>query len=189
MKPVRPAGEPMVKRYYVRACIDAARELWGQGGVDDIGSRMPERERAEIFVERLPEWVPIRVLVAWNFAVWEGPARRNKAAYFPWLRLTTDLSFGRVKKLFISMASPEKFLTKASELWDADHIGGSLEGCVDGKGGTFLLRDHPYTETPQARAGIAEMLRYILELTRAKGVTETHSLVAPGVLEIKVRWR
>ena len=52
-----------------------------------------------------------------------------------------------------------------------------------------MLRQHPYTETPQGRAGIAEMLRYILELSRAKGVTETHSLVAPGVLEIKVRWR
>ena len=55
--------------------------------------------------------------------------------------------------------------------------------------GRIVLRDHPYTETPQARAGYAEMVRYVIELTRAKDVTETHSLLAPGVLEIKVRWK
>ena len=186
---VRPAGEPMVKRFYVRAGIDAARDLWGQEGLDDVRSRMPETERDEFFAERLPEWVSIRSMIAFNFALWEGPANRNKARYFPWVRLTTDLSFGRVKRLFLSMASPEKVVIKASELWSADQTGGTFEGVLEGKGGRLVLRDHPYTETPQARAGYAEMVRYIIELTRAEGVTETHSLVAPGVLEIRVRWR
>jgi hypothetical protein len=189
MKPVRPAGEPMLKRYYVRAAIDAARDLWGQEGVDDIRSRMAEPERDEFLAERLPEWISIRAMIAWNFALWEGPARRSKILYFPWLRLMTDLSFGRVKKLFLSMASPEKVIRSANELWKENHTAGELEAEVDGKEGRFVLRQHPYTETPQGRAGIAEMLRYILELSRAKGVTETHSLVASGVLEIKVRWR
>jgi hypothetical protein len=37
---MRAAAEPMMKRYYVRASIDAARDLWGTVGVDDVRARM-----------------------------------------------------------------------------------------------------------------------------------------------------
>jgi hypothetical protein len=127
-------------------------------------------------------------MIAFNFALWEGPADRQRAHYFPWVRRTTDLSFGRVKRLFLSMATPEKVLRSAAALWRADQNTGTQEGTADGKTGRILLRDHPYCDTPQARAGYAEMVRYVVELTRAKNVTETHAAVAPRGLEIKLRW-
>jgi hypothetical protein len=183
------ADEPRQKRYYFRAAVDAAREIWGEQGVQDAAGRMPARERAEFFAEPLPEWAPTRAMIAFNFALWEGPVRRDKPIYFSWLRRTTDLSFGRVKKLFLSMATPEKLITSAGSIWKGDHTSGTLDGMVHGKTGTLVLRHHPYTETPQARAAIAEMLRYAVELTRAKGATATCALIAPAALQIKIRWR
>jgi hypothetical protein len=181
--------ESLQKRYYFRAALDAARQLWGDPGVQDARARMPERERAEFFADPLPEWCPTRAMIAWNFALWEGPARRDKARYFPWVHRTTDLSFGRVKKLFLSMATPEKIITSAGELWRADQSSGALDGLVHGNCGTLVLRDHPYTETPQGRTAITEMLRYIVELSRARSPTATHALVSPGVLQMKIRWK
>jgi hypothetical protein len=186
---VAESGEPKLKRFYVAAMLDAAREIWGEDGVHDVARRMPEREREEILAPQLPPWVPERVLIAWNFALWEGPANRSRQAYVPWLKRTTDLSFGIVKRLFLSLASPERFFADAHGLWKADHTHGTLEGRIDGKRGVLVLRDHPYTETPQARAALAEMLRYIVELTRAKDVTETHGLSPKGTLEVKLAWR
>src|SRR5579872_4152667 len=121
-----------MKRYYLRAGIDAARTLWGEGGLDDVRARMPEPERDEFFAERPPDWITTRSMIAFNFALWEGPAARNKARYFPWVRLTTDLSFGRVKKLFLSMASPEKLVLSSGDLWKAEQTAGTLEGSVAG---------------------------------------------------------
>jgi hypothetical protein len=60
---------------------------------------------------------------------------------------------------------------------------------VHGNCGTLVLRDHPYTETPQGRTAITEMLRYIVELSRARSPTATHALVSPGVLQMKIRWK
>jgi len=178
-----------MKRYYFRAAVDATRATWGEAGVKDAATRMPARERDEFFAEPLPEWAPTRAMIAWNFALWEGPVRRDKPVYFSWVRRMTDLSFGRVKKLFLSMATPEKLIASAGELWNAEQTTGTLDGLVHGKTGTLVLRHHPYTETPQARAGISEMMRYSVELTRAKGATSTHALIAPGALQIKIRWR
>ncbi len=183
------AVESLQKRYYFRAAIDATRDLWGDDGLADVAARMPARERAEFFAEPLPEWSPTRAMIAFNFALWEGPAGRDKPLYFTWVRRVTDLSFGRVRKLFLSMATPERLVLGAGEMWKADQNVGTLVGHVEGRCGTLVLRDHPYTETPQARAGISEMLRYILELSRAKAPVSSHALVAPGVLRIKIRWK
>jgi hypothetical protein len=188
MSGVPATREASQKSYYFRAAVDAARAIWGEAGVQDAAARMPERERAEFFADRLPEWAPTRAMIAWNFALWEGPVRRDKAIYFSWVRKTADLSFGRVRRLFLSMATPEKLITSASDLWKADHTAGTLDGLVHGKCGTLMLRDHPYTETPQARTAIAEMMRYSVELTRARSPTATHALVGPRAMQIKVRW-
>jgi hypothetical protein len=178
----------MIKRFYLVAFHQAAREMWGEDGLADIRARMPAREGDEAFAVHLPVWVQERLVIAWCFALWEGRADRNRARYVAWLHRVTDLTFGRVRRLLLSVATPAKILGMAGELWRADRTHGTLEGSVDGKRGVFVLSDHPYTETPQARATMAENFRYTIELTRAKNVTETHARRIDGALEVKIKW-
>jgi len=185
---VGPPPEPAMKGFYLTAFHRAAGEQWGQDGLRDIRARMPPREAEEAFVERAPLWVPERVVVAWCFALWEGPADRKRPGYVAWLHRHMDLSFGRVRKWLIGLASPHKLVEMAGNVWRRDHSHGTLSGAADGKRAVFTLHDHPYVDTPQARASIAEVYRYSVELTRAQNVTETHALVAPGTLEVRVRW-
>jgi hypothetical protein len=177
-----------MKGFYLRAFHRAASEKWGEEGLRDIRARMPIREADEAFAENVPAWVPERVVVAWCFALWEGPADRKRPQYVAWLQRHMDLSFGHVRKWLIGLASPHKLIELAGDVWKRDHSSGKLAAVADGKRAVFTLRDHPYVDTPQARASIAEIYRYSLQLTRAKNVTETHALVAPGTLEVKVRW-
>jgi hypothetical protein len=180
-------GEPLISRLYVRASRDAAREVWGEEGLADVARRMPEPERKAFFADPLPEWVPERAMLAWGFASWEGPGQRSRRHYVPWLHRMTDLSFGRIKKILLGMANPARVLLAADELWREGHTHGRMEVHIDGTRATMLLRDSPYVPIAQGRASIAENIRYIVELSRAKGVTETHGL-ANGALQIKLQW-
>jgi hypothetical protein len=183
------SAEPKLKRYQVIAGCDALREIWGADGVDDVKRRMPVRERGETFAEHLPLWFPERPFIAFNFALWEGPCARSRESYVRWLHRTTDLGFGVVKKLLLSTASPRKILESAADLWKADHTHGVMEGRLETDGrGTLTLRDSPFVDTPQARAGMAESLRYVVELAGAKGAIEKHALVPPRTLEVRLRW-
>jgi hypothetical protein len=181
-------AEPCVKRHYLAAFVQAAQERWGDEGLADIRARMPPGEADEAFAPRPPAWVPERVVIAWCFALWEGRVDRDRARYVAWLHRVMDLSFGRVKRLILGMAAPEKLFVLAEKLWRDDHTHGTLTGECDGKRGVFVLRDHPYNDTPQARATIAESFRYSVQLTRAKNVVETHARRVDGALEVKLRW-
>jgi hypothetical protein len=90
----------------------------------------------------------------------------------------------------LSLASPATLLSRAGAIWKEDHTHGTLDVELHdgGKGTSLRLREHPYTEIPQARAAIAEVLRYDVALTRAKNVTESHRLEREGVLLVRVQW-
>jgi hypothetical protein len=183
----RPAS---VRGYVIRAFRDAAGELWGAGGLADIAARMPEASRIEAFRDRLStEWIDEAHVIAWCFATWEGPAGRDKPAYFRFVQRQTDLGFGRVRRFLLSVATPLKLLAKAPELWSLDHSHGKMECEAEERRASLVLRDHPYTETPQARATIAEAFRYTLALTRAKDVTESHALDRPGMMTVRLKWK
>jgi hypothetical protein len=169
--------------------VDALREIWGADGLADVTRRMPVRERQEVFAEHLPLWFPERPLIALNYAIFEGLCDRKRELYFPWVHRMLDLSFGVVKKLVLSMASPRKVFESAAELWKADHTHGEMEGRCEADGrGTMVLHDSLFVDTPQARAAMAEMLRYIMELGGARGAIEKHALVPPRTLEVRLRW-
>jgi hypothetical protein len=182
------AREPSMKGFYLAAFHRAAGEKWGEDGLRAIRARMPPREAEEAFAEHIPVWVPERVVIAWCFALWEGPADRKRPHYVAWLQRHMDLSFGRVRKWLIGLASPHKLVEMAGDVWKRDHTSGTLTGAADGKRAVLTLQDHPYVDTPQGRATIAEIYRYSVQLTRAKNVTETHALVGPRTLEVRVRW-
>lgn len=179
--------EPMLKRHNVIAARDAVVHLWQKPALDEVLARMPEAERA-ILCGPLAAWVPVRVPVQLGHAVWEGPVGRDKARYHAYLHRQTDMTTGRIRKALLGLAKPERIFAQAPAMWRSEHTAGTLEASVEGKSGVVVLRDHPYVESPQGRAAIAETFRYIVELSRAKGATETHALIAPGAVEVKLRW-
>jgi len=180
--------EPLLKRYNVTAARDAVVDLWGREALADVYARMPQAER-EYLMAPMPAWVPVRVPVALSFAVYEGPVGRDKAKFYKFLHRHTDNSVGRVRKLLLGLANPERIFAEAPKMWRSEHTVGSLEARIDGKSGMAILRDHPYVESPHGRAAIAETFRYLVELSRAKDVTETHALVGTSAVEVKLRWK
>lgn len=182
-------SEPKLKSYYAVAARDAALWAWGQGGLDEIARLMPERERGEIFAEVLPPWIPERSLIAMGIGMWTGPAKRSRPDYFRFLHKTTDMSFGRVRKAILGVGSPEKVISMADELWKSDHTHGSWETHVAPNRARMVLFGHPYCDTPHGRTSLAEQIRYIVHLTRAREVTASHGLLKPGAMEITLRWK
>ena len=83
-------AEPQLRRFYLVAFRDAARDLWGEAGVEAILERMPEAERKEARDERQRDWVSERVIVAWGNATWEGPAERDRATFNAFLGRHVD---------------------------------------------------------------------------------------------------
>jgi hypothetical protein len=183
-------GEPQLKRYFAVASRDALREQWGEAGVQATAAMLEPRIRDDVLAERPAIWVPERSFIAFHIAVFEGVAGHDREVYARLVRRATELSFGVVRRLLVSLASPRRVFDSGPAMWRADHTHGVLECRLheSGKQGVLSLRDSPFTESPHARAGLAENLRYVVELSGAKGVVETHALASPGVLEIKLRW-
>jgi hypothetical protein len=183
-------AEPHVKRYFATATRDALREQWGDAGVRSTAERLPEDVRADVFHDRGGTWIPERSFIAFHIAIFEGVAGHEREPYSKVIRRMTELSFGVVRKLLVSMASPRRIFESGPAIWKADHTHGIFECRLHESGhrGVLSLRESPYTESPHARAGLAENMRYVLELSGARGAIETHGLVSPGVLEIKLRW-
>lgn len=182
------ASEPKLKKYYATAAREAALWAWGQEGIDDISGRMPEREREELFAEVLPPWIPERTLIQMGYAMWDGPARHSRQDFYRFLHRTVDLSFGRVRKMLLGVATPEKIVSMADELWKSDHTHGSWEVHVAPRRARMVLTGHPYADTPHARTSLAEQIRYIVQLTRTENVTASYGLLSPGAMEITLRW-
>jgi hypothetical protein len=188
--PSSPA-EPLLRRMYVLAMPEAAAIVWGKEALPDLAVRLPDDVRRDTLEQTNAEtWMPERYVIAWSFAVWEGPAARDREAFKRFLRAQVDLTFGRVRRALLSLASPEMLLARAGAIWKEDHTHGTLEVEMHEakNGATLRLHDHPYTTLPQARAAIAEVLRYDVSLTRAKNVIESHRLERDGVLLIRLQW-
>jgi hypothetical protein len=182
-----PFDEPMLKRHNVVAARDAVADLWGAAALEDVLQRMPPSER-EIVCSPMADWVPVRVPIELGFAVWEGPVARTKAEYHRYLHRHTDMTTGRVRKALLGLARPDIIFKRAPGIWRSEHTAGTLEATMEGASGIVVLRDHPYADSPQGRAAIAETFRYVIELTRAQRVTEMHALVGPSTVEVRLRW-
>jgi hypothetical protein len=184
----RRVGEPQVKSYFATASRDAVRDVFGDDGLATVAATLTPIVRDHVLAEHLPQWTPERSLIALHYGIYETVAGRDRETYFRVLRRMTERSFGVVRKLLVTMASPDRLLESASAVWKADHTHGALEVRREAKRAVGYLRDSPYTEEPHTRLGISENLRYVLELSGAKGVLVSHALVSPGVLEMKFRW-
>ena len=181
--------EPETRLYQLRAAAEATEHCFGREARQSVtASVSPELRSALESVATGMSWTPVRHVIDWSMAVWEGPANYDRAAMVEFTQRQVDMGFGRLRRALIALASPRLLLERAPELWEKDNRGGQVSIDVGDHRATWRLVDHPYCAVPQARATMAEVLRYVVELTRARDVTESHGL-SGGALEVIVRWK
>jgi hypothetical protein len=167
----------------------AAVEMYGNDGVKDISARLPAEARIIADNALITEkWLPENWIIAWQEAVWNGPARKDEDAFRAYVRKVVDAGFGRVRRLLVNLVTPATLCTRAAELWHDEHTHGEITAQPEGHVVVIRLSAHPYVKRPVSRLVMAESLRHAASLTRAKGVTETHR-VDGDALEVKLTWR
>ncbi len=180
-----------MRRLYIPGLKRAAVLLWGDDGLNEIAQALQDDTREEFFrVVQTDDWIATRHVIRWNYAVHHGPARMSLPKIREYLDRAFDFSYGVVRRSMLRMADPAVLTPRVGPMWKEEHTHGALEAALDpgGKSVTFRLSDHPFTETPQTRGGMAENYRYAYSLTRAKNVIETHALEKPGTMVFRVRW-
>jgi hypothetical protein len=167
----------------------AASELYGADGLRAISERLPADARRLVDSALLDEpWLPERFVMAWQEAVWAGPAKLDDANFRFFIQRVIDLGFGRVRRLLVNLVTPATLCTRAAELWHEEHTHGTIAAEPRGQEVLIRLCEHPYTERPISRMVLAEGFRYAASLTRAKSVTEVHRMDG-DTLEVRLNWR
>lgn len=187
------SSEPMSRGIGLHGFRAAVVELWGDDGLRAVAARLPDDARAEtVDANVLPvAWYPVRHTLAWDEAVWDGPAARDDAAFVAFLDKAIELGFGRMRRFFIRLQSPEQILARAPEMWRYQHSHGTLTATATAQGATVVLRDHPFARHPLARRATAEVYRFIASLTQARGkgeVRQTHGSEGPDSLVVRLTW-
>jgi len=167
----------------------AALEMYGDDGLKDIAERLPADARVIADTALITEkWLPEDWIMAWQEAVWHGPARTDDNKFRAYVRRVVDAGFGRVRRLLVNLVTPATLCTRAAELWHDEHTHGEITAHPDGHVVLIRLRAHPYVMRPVSRLVMAESLRHAASLTRAKDVNEVHRLDG-DTLEVKLTWR
>jgi len=182
-------SEPCAAQRVFVASRAAAVELYGDAGLRVIGERLPPDVRAVLVDSAIitEPWLPERFVMAWQEAVFEGPARSGDDELRRYIHKVVDSGFGRVRRLLVNLVTPATLCTRAAELWGDEHTHGELTAVPTGQVVTIRLRHHPYVTRPVARLVMAESLRYAANLTRAKRVAEVHR-VDGDALEVRLTW-
>ncbi|NUP13353.1 MAG: hypothetical protein HOW73_45525 [Polyangiaceae bacterium] len=184
--------EPNARRTIFAGFRSAALKLWGDAGLAQVSALLtPEARTATIDPVVIAEgFLPERYVLEWYEAVWAGPAKRDRTAYNEFLDRMLDHGFGKVRKVLLGIADAHTLARKAAELWRHDHSHGDLVVLLEQENRIDLgLRDHPYVDTPLARASIAEIIRYVVHLSRAKDVEVQHRLEGTRELVVQVDFR
>ena len=190
---IRPSAAPysaaLVHRRSLIGFRTACEDMWGAAGLKAIADALPPEVRDRTASLRpLDDWIPLDDLIAWHVAVWNGPARRNEAVFTEHVHRTLDLGFGKVKRLLLSMATPQSLAPRVVDLWSDEYSTGRLEAVdLTKQSVTLVLHDHAYVQHALMRTVIAEVYRYVLSLTRVKSVTAVHA-VRNGALVVVLRW-
>jgi len=179
---------PQVRGGTLIGFIEAARRLEG-GSLDLVRALKPGLART-LFDELVlaTSWFPESHLVDLCDAVFRGPLREAPGPYADYLDRSVDFGWGRIQRALVGFATPKMLAERAAKLWRKEHTHGELLAEVKGNRASLLLRDHPYADTPFARAMIAELLRHIVSLTRVGVVKQTHTPEPPRSVRIELEW-
>jgi hypothetical protein len=187
-----PSSEPMTRGTILHSLAAAARDVWGEEGLRDLVSRLPDETRAATTGPTFNSlsWYPSRYVLDWDVAKMEGPARGDEQAFLLSVDRGTDLGFGRVRRAFLSFATPILLARKSAELWRHDHTHGTLSvdstARAEGRARVTLV-GHPFVTTALSRQAFSEVLRYILSLSRARNVRESHAMSGESLV-VALSW-
>ena len=170
---------------------EAVLELHGAAGLSDVAQRLSAEVRGATIDNSLigSSWLPETYVLAWYEALWSGPCASSADKFCTLLDRMLDRGFGRVRRAFLKLASPETILAKAPSLWRYDHTHGRLSTEVGTGLARVSLSDHVYTETSLACLAISEIYRYCASLTRVRQVSESHFRNGSGTLIVTLRWK
>ncbi len=190
MGAVGQSAEPCAGQRVFVASRAAAVELYGDGGLRAIGERLPSEARAALVDTALitEPWLPERFVMAWQEAVFDGPAQHGAEEFRRYVDKVVDAGFGRVRRLLVNLVTPATLCTRAAELWHDEHTHGQIRAEPSGQVVVITLRDHPYVTRPIARLVLAESLRHAASLTRARRVEQLHRVVDGDALEVRLTW-
>jgi hypothetical protein len=182
-------SEPCAGQRVFVASRAAAVELYGDGGLREIAERLPPDVRGALVDSALitEPWLPERFVMAWQEAVFEGPARGSDDDFRRYVARVVDSGFGRVRRLLVNLVTPATLCTRAAELWQDEHTHGEISATPTGHVVLIKLRHHPYVTRPIARLVMAESLRYAASLTRVKRVDQLHRIDGDA-LEVRLTW-
>ncbi len=188
---VLPADESKARGTIFVAFREAAMELWGEHGLQLLASALPDDVRAGTLdsVMTSAGLYPERYAVAWFNAAYAVMSRRIDREFYAFLDSMMDHGFGRVRRALLRLATPAFLLDQAANLWRHDHSHGTLVSETTRGLGTLVLSNHEYVWDVVARAAVAEIFRYGVQLTGAQQVTASHKITSPNVLTITLRWR
>jgi hypothetical protein len=189
---IRPSSSPagsLVHRKSLVGFRTACEQMWGTTGYERICRSLPADVRERTAGMRpLPEWNLLDDLIAWHLAVWDGPASRDENVMTQHIRATVDEGFGRVKRFFLAVSTPQTLAPRVVALWSDEYSTGRLEATVvDGQCIHLTLHDHPYVDIPLMRFVITEVFRYVVSLTRANDVSAVSALRDSALLVV-LRW-
>jgi hypothetical protein len=170
----------------------AVEGTWGKKALDAVVAGLPpevarETSGAEFVAIRS---YPTSHLLAWQTAIFELAAKGDPEEYATCIDRSLDVAIGGVRRLFLKVVTPRAIGERASDMWRHFHSHGKIE--VDWRGeanGRITLADHLYVADPIGRRTFAEMIRYMLALSRARDVRESHGIDGSGRLAVTVSWR
>jgi hypothetical protein len=179
----------MVQKKSLIGFRTACEQMWGPEGYEAICAALPaDVAERTAGLRPLPDWVRLEDLVAWHFAVWNGPARRDESIMTQHIHATVDQGFGKVKRLFLSMQTPQSLAPRVVSLWRDEYSTGFLEASsLEERSVQLSLREHSYVDIGLMRYVITEVFRYVVSLTSARDVTAVHT-VRDGALIVVLRW-
>lgn len=169
----------------------SAQLQWGDEGVKAVLQRLSPETREATFGPAFTPlgWYPTRYIVEWVEAIHDVAARRDEQAVREWVDRAIDMSFGRVRRVFLRLATPTLLVQRAAELWRREHTHGvlTMESDVPARIARITLRDHPFTTTFASRIATSEIFRHVLSLSKARNVRESHAL-HEGTLKVSLLW-
>jgi hypothetical protein len=186
---VAAVAEPCAGQRVFVASRAAAVEMYGDGGLREIAERLPPDVRGALIDSAIitEPWLPERYVMAWQEAVFEGPARGSDDEFRRYVYKVVDSGFGRVRRLLVQLVTPATLCTRDAELWHDEHTHGEISAEPTGHVVVIKLRNHPYVTRPIARLVMAESLRHAASLTRVKRVDQLHR-VDGDALEVRLTW-
>ena len=109
------------------------------------------------------------------------------AAFASFVQELCNNGFGRVRRLFLSLATPMMLASRAPDFWSYDHTTGTMvTEEVDG-GVLVTITDHPYVESVGCRVLMTEFMRHAVSLTRVGRVTASERGQRDRIA-VLVRW-